>query len=392
MIKSIIVQNYKSIGNVNVDLEPLTVFVGRNGAGKSTFIDVFRLIRDALQYNMETAIDKRGGIERLRRWSPISHYSEMHISLGIMDLYLQASYDFTVKSNKDNFKVSREYIDINIDMAELLVKKDDDIKNISFDFRNGKLIGQTRLDRYLYNNISDDRSLRFNSVCPYVAGGPTLTQYLISPCFYSVFPNTLRLPQTPSSDKVLNDDGSNLGAVLRHLIKTDEYKHDLVASMNRLVGDIEDIRVKSTGGYLITELKHKSSSKKDKWFNLSQESDGTLRMLGLLVALYQDEIPSLIAIEEPELTIHAGALSVLSDVIKEAATRTQIIITTQSPDLLSRFGTDQIRVVERVDGVTEIGKIDETQRAAIENHLFTSGELLRMEGLYRETVAGAEHA
>ncbi|MCB0122199.1 MAG: ATP-binding protein, partial [Caldilineaceae bacterium] len=116
-----------------------------------------------------------------------------------------------------------------------------------------------------------------------------------------------------------------------------------------------------------------------------QESDGTLRMLGILVALYQDEQRSLVTLEEPELTIHPGALSVLWDEIEAAGDRSQVILTTHSPDLLDMCKVEQLRVVEKIDGITLIGPVDETQRSAIQERLFAPGELLRAQGLNRAT-------
>ncbi len=120
------------------------------------------------------------------------------------------------------------------------------------------------------------------------------------------------------------------------------------------------------------------------WFDASQESDGTLRVLGLLAALYQDPPPTLLAIEEPELTIHPGALAVLADVMKEAGGRAQLLLTTHSPDLISRLPVESLRAVEKLDGVTLISDIDETQRMVVEQKLFSAGDLLRLEGLQRQ--------
>ncbi|MGH9825475.1 MAG: AAA family ATPase, partial [Blastocatellia bacterium] len=93
----------------------------------------------------------------------------------------------------------------------------------------------------------------------------------------------------------------------------------------------------------------------------------TLRILGILVALYQGRLRhSMIALEEPENALHPGALGVLGEVVREAARRNQILLTTQSPDLISSFGIDELRVVEKVNGLTQIARVEETQRQAIE--------------------------
>jgi predicted ATPase len=206
--------------------------------------------------------------------------------------------------------------------------------------------------------------------------------------FFAIFPNTLRDPQKPSAQKVLSEHGENLATVIRELkSKKPEAIEAIIAALDNVVGGIRDIRVQQVGGFLATELKHVMSSKHTAWLDLSQESDGTLRMLGLLVALYQGQ-RSFLAIEEPELTLHPGALAVLSDVLGEVANRGQLLITTQSPDLIARFPADQLRVVEREEGLTRIGRIAEDQRQTINDKLFSAGDLLRIEGLRRESTVG----
>jgi predicted ATPase len=80
------------------------------------------------------------------------------------------------------------------------------------------------------------------------------------------------------------------------------------------------------------------SHHKDLTFD--QISDGTVRMLCWLVVLISSNPADLICIDEPELGIHPAWLPILADVIKEASTRTQVIICTHSPELLDEF-TDQ---------------------------------------------------
>ena len=68
-IISVSLKNYKSIGSARVRLAPLTLLVGRNGAGKSNFLDALRLVSDALQSTLDYALRQRGGIGEVRRRS-----------------------------------------------------------------------------------------------------------------------------------------------------------------------------------------------------------------------------------------------------------------------------------------------------------------------------------
>ena len=89
----------------------------------------------------------------------------------------------------------------------------------------------------------------------------------------------------------------------------------------------------------------------------------------------------LVGIEEPELTVHPGALMVLADLLREASRRSQILVTTHSPDLIDRLPVENLRVVNSDRGVTTVGPVSETQTEAVKQSLFSPGELHRMEGL-----------
>jgi predicted ATPase len=183
----------------------------------------------------------------------------------------------------------------------------------------------------------------------------------------------------------LDEHGANLASTLREMQRS---KSPLLEpfrnAIQSVIPDVIDFQVSQVTGYLVTRLRHDMADDLRAMFELSQESDGTLRMLGILAALYQDPPRTLIALEEPELTIHPGALGLLWEEIEGAAERSQILVTTHSPDLLDMCRADQIRVVEKINGTTLVDPIEETQREAIQERLFAPGELLRAQGLQRE--------
>jgi len=119
--------------------------------------------------------------------------------------------------------------------------------------------------------------------------------------------------------------------------------------------------------------------------NLLSEADGTIRMLAVLTALYQERYLSPLIIEEPEKALYPDALAVCSDVLQEAAFSYQVLITTLSPDLITELPLDSLRVVEKENDLTKIGPISNHQYEAIEDQLFSAGALMRIEGLEPET-------
>ena len=379
MISNVHVKNFRGIGDETVDLGRMTVLVGRNGAGKSSFVDALRFVRDALTLGLEDAVLLRHGITALRRWAPTRPY-DIEISLQITAPRLHGKYGFTLGSVREGeFRVKHEY-------GEVGGELDDGRPKTRFERRGSEWIDLPNMrERISSKETVDSSSLALPSIGFFTPEFNRFQRFLRQMSFYTIFPNTLREPQKPSPARTLNDHGENLATIVRRL-KAAGNHGEIVATLNKVVGGIKDIEVQQVGGFLVTQLLHPMASDQSTWFDLSQESDGTLRLLGMLVALTQ-RLPTFVAVEEPELTLHPGALGVLSDILKESSVQKQVLITTQSPDLISRFSVDDLRVVERGnEGVTTIRRIAENQRKAIDEQLFSAGDLLRIEGLHPSTA------
>lgn len=376
MIKNVWVKNYRSIADIRVNLEPVTILVGHNGSGKSNFVDVFRFIYDAFRLGLDAAIVNRHGMSALRRWSAKGRPYDVEIGLTIATDVINATYSFTLGSERrGEYNVKRE----NCQIREIVTQQ-----VAQYETNNGSWI-YTPKD--LHPQIND-RALLLPLLAttePY----RKLYDYLTSFAFYNIFPNALSEPQKPANPYPLDEHGANLASTLREMQRSKSRLMDsLRESISTVLPDVVDFQVSQVGGYLVTKLRHEMSNDGRAMFELSQESDGTLRMLGILVALYQDDQRTLLTLEEPELTIHPGALSVLWDEIEAAGDRSQVLITTHSPDLLDLCQVEQLRVVEKVEGATLIDPIDETQRTAIQTRLFAPGELLRAQGLKRANQLG----
>jgi predicted ATPase len=123
-------------------------------------------------------------------------------------------------------------------------------------------------------------------------------------------------------------------------------------------------------------------------------SDGTLRILGLLLALYQSWHPSLVAIEEPEATVHPAAAELVVQVLLDASHARQVLVTTHSPDILDakELSDSQIRVVTMEKGRTIIAPLSSASRQAIRERLYSPGELLRINELSQDVEAARKAA
>lgn len=376
MITNLQVKNYRSLADVNVDFEPLTVLVGPNGSGKSNLVDALRFVADALQRGLDVAIGKRNGISALRRWSAKGRPYDVEIKLSFKTEGLEGEYLFILGSER------RGEYSVKVERCQI---RTPDRTVSGFEVNKGEWIALPLALPSGTNLAIQPTAL----ILPLLTGLPlfkSLYDFLTNMSFYNIPPNQLTEPQKPANPYPLDEHGENLATVLRELKRDRNTAFtDLERALSRVMEDVQGCLVAQVGGYLVTKLHHAAveESERGPLFELSQESDGTLRMLGILTALYQEPPRTLITLEEPELTIHPGAMHLLWEEIERASERSQILITTHSPDLLDMCRAEQLCVVEKIDGVTHIGPIAEEQKQAIQKRLFAPGQLLQAQGLWR---------
>jgi predicted ATPase len=362
-ITHVSVRNYKSLAEVDVDLGPLTVLVGPNGAGKSNFVDALRFVSYSLWLGLDVQIARRGGIDSLLCQTSREESPTIHFSLDMLIEGAQGAFTFDLtKDGRGSYHIARE---------KFMVAGAD------FERVGTASPADARLE-------FDPTSLALSSI------GTTepfsrIRRYLTGVRCYQIYPGALRMPQEPVVGPLMGD-GSNLVTVLEGMEKYHkEGWTEILNGLMLIIPDITDIKVENLGGLHFVKLEHRNDGE-IATFDLSQESDGTIYLLSLLTALYQQPLPTLIAIEEPELFVHPGALFALYEMIKEVSQRTQIILTTHSPDLISYVDPEELRIVENVGGVTKIAPLDEGQVEIIREKLFSAGELLHVEGLRRRSV------
>ncbi len=232
----------------------------------------------------------------------------------------------------------------------------------------------------------DEQSLALNIFGGLKAFKP-LVDFLSNITVYSVFPDTLRLPQKFDPAQPMKSHGENWVSILRDLVRRPVDKRELILGLQKLTGDIQDVRVKSASQHLIAEFRQEHKAKKVKvWFDAAGESDGTLRVAGLLTALLQNPPLPVIGVEEPELTVHPGALPMLMDYLRQASEVSQIFITTHNPILLDRVEIDRepVFMVTRTSGETRITRVSEYQLEPVRRNLLSLGELFVAGGFQEE--------
>ena len=198
---------------------------------------------------------------------------------------------------------------------------------------------------------------------------------------YAISPERLRSLQDPEGTTSLGGDGSNSAMVLQTIIRKSPEDFELI---NEFIANLlpykATVRPKEIGDKLTLEFEGDLGGQKSLTLGALSMSDGTLRTLGLLLAVYQQPAPTLIVLEEPDSVIHPGALGTILDVIKVASHRSQVVVTTHSPELLdaSNWIEDRhLRIVYWEDGSSHVSRIGRASREALQEHLMGAGELLR---------------
>jgi predicted ATPase len=374
LLKKVALRNYKSIAKCSVDLADFALLVGPNGAGKSNFIDAIRLVSDGLRTTLEHAIRLRGGISEVRRRSG-GHPNHFNISFRLNLGDRDGFFGFQVGAQeRGGFIVQREQASIT---TEGLRAAHYDLRNGEIHSASEELVRPPKVvsDRFFLTTVSGIEAFR------------PLFDALSRMAFYNINPAIMREPQPNDPGDILARDGANISAVIRRLKTARDAKLERIQTyLREIVPGIEGVDHKTLGQRETLEFRQQVQNTGHAWrFDATAMSDGTLRSLGVIVALFQflggpAQLTPLIAIEEPESTIHPAAAAVVMGAILEAAREEQVIATSHSPDLLdnAKLQGSQILAVRSSLGETTIAPVDEAAISAIRDTLYTPGELLRL--------------
>lgn len=372
-ITRVVLRNYKSIGYCDVKLKPLTYLVGSNGSGKSNFLDALHLVRDALTGSLENALNERGGLSEVRRRSS-GHPTHFGIRLEFLLPDGQSGhYAFNVGALPGRgYEVQNEECVISgvgkgpfykIERGEVKLTSETSFPSLTAD----------RLALVALSGITKFR---------------VVYDALTNMGFYNLNPKVMRELQKPQEGRLLKPVGENIASVIGHLERTSPEQMKIIHEyLQTVVPMVHGVERKQVGPMETLEFRQDMAGSKHAWRFLAQNmSDGTLRALGVLTALFQsnrDYAPSLVGIEEPETALHPAASAALREALSLASAGTQVIVTSHSPDLLDdpSINSDSLLAVISEKGETHIAPLDEASSAAMQKHLFSAGELLRLNQL-----------
>jgi predicted ATPase len=379
VVRTLILKRFRSIPSESVSFENPTFLVGRNGSGKSNLVDAFDFLAEVMVSPLQAVFDKRGGIAVVRNRTSGRSYPPnlgLGVELGRLNGEVsRARYAFEVRALKNyGFQVVRE---------QCVVEGPENRRH----FFN-------RLGQGFNSNVEGIKPVLDSSslALPLVGGearfAPVL-RTLSSMRTYAIDPGKLREMQDPDSGAGLKSDGSNAASVLQEISRQAPEDIERIGELlTTIVPNTKRVQPIKHGNKLSLGFTQEWGKKKRLKFEAFSMSDGTLRALGLLTAVYQRPTPTLIVIEEPEATIHPGALGAVLDLIRHASRHMQVVVTTHSPDVLdAEWLQDQhIRIVDWGEGATRVTPLSTGSREALQEHLMSAGELLRSNALRGQPV------
>lgn len=341
-VNRLTIRGYKSIRElVNFDLGQLSVLIGANGAGKSNFISFFSLLRALVDQSLQLEVQRRGG-------------AAAHLFLGPkVTKKLTAKFEFA--RNAYEIELERTTSDGFVFAAENARYHPD--PNSTGTTRS---LGKGHLEANLRDR-KDDPGVYPGSkrgVASYVF--EAVSNWVVYHFHDTSESAPVRSYVPVRNNEWLARDAGNIAAFLMRMRDQDAARYRMIRDTIRMVAPFFDefhLREHKRTGDPETLLEWRQKGAQEP-FGPAQLSDGTLRFMCLVAALMQPAPPATVLIDEPELGLHPYALGILGSLIKQAARRTQVIVSTQSAALLDHFSPEDVIVVDRQEAASTFKRLD----------------------------------
>jgi len=331
----ITIQGFKSIASVEkLALRPINVVIGPNGSGKSNFIGVFSFLHAIREGRLRAYVTEAGGAEKILHFGSKTT-KEIYFDLSFNDAVYRYELKLSLTAD-DGLYPSAEsacfepFNEVKIPLAARERGREANISGFGSDGFPDRI--REHLGRWRIYHLHDTSS-------------------------YSPMRKTAKV----DDNDFLRHDGSNLAAFLYFLRERHENSYRLIQrTVQRVAPFFDDFQLKPLKlkpDDIKLEWRHKRS---DQYFDASSLSDGTLRFIALTTLFLQPEKfrPSVILVDEPELGLHPYAIEMLASLIRQASAGTQVIVSTQSSLLLDYFAPEDVLVANRVDGATQITRLE----------------------------------
>lgn len=339
-LKKLNLSGFKSIKSVDLELEPLNVLIGANGAGKSNLISFFKMLNEMMAGRFQQYIGTSGRAQSLLHFGP-----KTTPQIG-------AELEFEVDNGIDAYEFRLFHA-----AGDTLIFAEEKVSFLEAgrDFPRVDELGAGHQETRIDNAVREEKVTA------------RVLKYLLDRCRVYHFHDTsatagVRQSCYVGDSRWLMPDASNIAALLLR------FREDNAAVYRQIVGTIkliapffEDFILEPDASrHVILNWQEKGS---DRVFGPHQFSDGTLRAICLITLLLQpkDELPKLIIVDEPELGLHPYALNVLAGLFSSVSLHTQVLISTQSSSFLDNFEPEDIITVDREGQESQFRRLSSTE-------------------------------
>ena len=363
MIEKICAKNFRCFKNLSLNMANMMVLIGRNGSGKSQFIDMFMFISEIMREGvLDRAIRRRGGWAKIKhanssRREPIELYCQeklgTRMTLNIGDEKFKGPFRFRwsvrFKSAAGRALQTR--------LTEVLAEHASLISLSNEDF---EIINVSRgPDKYNEEIKPLKRNVRNIAVPPFARN--RLRSLLVLPPFageewrfFDIGRRAPRQASDPSDWGRLQREGDNLSSIIHKLVTAKKGStarkilENLYELMRVVLGADISLRTETMEDGKVRWLLQESGFERP--FSPDQVSDGTVRFIALFLALrWNIREDTVIFIEEPERSLHPALFEIVVDLIRNAARRVQVIVTTHSPEIVRYCRPKEVFLIDKIE-------------------------------------------
>lgn len=331
-ITRVVLRGYKSIAECDIKLGRLNILIGANGAGKSNFVNFFGLVQRILSEQLQVAVGEGGGPDSFLHFGRKTT-EEIHAEL----YFGNNGYKFSLQPTQDNrLMFSSEALWWNM-------RGDWHTQSGHFESRFRERNHHGAIWTHTVPSMRSWRRYHFHDT-----SRSALVKQL----------------HGINDNEYLRDDGRNLAAFLYRLQQQHEKHYQRIVKVVQLVAPFfGDFHLRPAVGNPEQIQLEWTERNQDVPFTAATLSDGTLRLICLAAVLLQPEEfkPASILIDEPELGLHPYAITVLAGLMKSASERHQLIVSTQSVELVNEFDAEDLIVTDKPGNASTLKRLDVTE-------------------------------
>jgi predicted ATPase len=327
-MEKIVIQGYKSIKDVEINFTPINILIGSNGSGKSNFLSFFEFLNNLYERKLAKYVALRGGENKM-----LHKGKEITSKISSQITFEEDVYSFEITAGDEGFIVTDEtisHLNDPLRVEEQLTvyfKREANVKNAS-DSRAAEIKDSlSSLKKYHFHDTGSNSPLN-------------------------------NLSHVENDIYYLYERGENIAAFLYHIQKKDAIVYQrIVKTIQGIAPFFSDFYLNpNEEGYIRLQWTDKFSS---TVYGTTDLSDGTVRFIALAALFMQPNLPSVVIIDEPELGLHPFAVAKLAGMIQSvAAKNVQVIIATQSADLINHFDAEDIITVDQNKGESTFTRLN----------------------------------